>query len=62
MRLTNTIQTPNTLLQQIRVKWQIEHHEMAGKLEVTAFRSDFGTEQNLCAAVFFTKALRGRVR
>ncbi|MNT94095.1 hypothetical protein D3C72_2357100 [compost metagenome] len=37
MRLANTVQTANTLFQQIRVKRQIEHHQFAGELEVTAF-------------------------
>ncbi len=37
VRLTDTIQTTDTLLQQVRVKRQIEHHQTAGKLEITAF-------------------------
>ncbi len=37
VRLTNTVETANTLFQQIRVERQIEHHQMAGELEVTAF-------------------------
>ena len=32
--LTDTVQSADTLLQQIRVEWQIEQHQMAGKLEV----------------------------
>ncbi len=53
VRLANTIQTADTLLKQIRVEGQIEHHQTAGELEVTPFGADFGTEQYLCAAVLF---------
>ncbi|MNP52729.1 hypothetical protein D3C76_1471390 [compost metagenome] len=35
--LTDTIQSADTLFQQIRVEGQIEQHQMAGKLEVAAF-------------------------
>lgn len=35
--LTDTIQSADTLFQQIRVERQIEQHQMAGKLEVTPF-------------------------
>ena len=37
VRLTDTVQTADTLLQQVRVEWQIKHHQVAGELEVTAF-------------------------
>ena len=47
--LTDTVEAPDTLLQQIRVKRQIEHHQLIGKLEVTPFRTDFRAEQHLCA-------------
>lgn len=55
MRLTDTIQTPNTLLQQIRVEWQVKHYHVAGELEVTSFRTDFRAQQYLRAGVFFGK-------
>ena len=35
--LADTVKTADTLLQQIRVERQIEHHQIAGELEVTAF-------------------------
>ena len=35
--LTDTVQSADTLFQQIRVEWQIEQHQMAGKLEVATF-------------------------
>lgn len=59
MRLTDTIQTPNTLLQQIRVEWQVKHHHVAGELEVTSFRTDF-EHSSTCAPVFFSKTVRQR--
>ena len=43
VRLTDTVETANTLLQQIRVERQIEHYQVAGKLEVTAFGANFRT-------------------
>jgi hypothetical protein len=55
VRLANTVQTANTLLQQVRVEWQVKHHQMAGELEVTPFRADFRAQQNLCAAILFTE-------
>ncbi|MNS47954.1 hypothetical protein D3C72_805060 [compost metagenome] len=61
MSLADTVQTANTLLQQVRVKRQIEHHQMAGELEVTALGADFGAEQHLRAAVLFTKPGRRAV-
>ena len=61
MRLADTIQTADALLEQIRVKRQIEHHQVAGELEVTAFRADFRAQQNLCAAVLFSEPRRGAV-
>ena len=61
MRLTDTIQTTDTLFQQVGVERQIEHHQVAGELEVTPFRTDFRAQQNLCAAVFFTEPGRGAV-
>ena len=61
VRLTDTIQTTDTLLQQIRVERQIEHHQVAGELEVTAFRTDFRTQHNLSAAVLFGKPRRSAV-
>ena len=56
--LADTIQTSDTLFQQIRVERQIEHHHFAGKLEVTAFGADFRTQQNL-RAIFLRSEVRG---
>ena len=61
VRLANTIQTADTLLEQIRVEGQIEHHQMAGELEVTPFRADFGAEQHLRAAILFREPGRRAV-
>ena len=56
--LADTVETADTLLQQIRVKRQIEHHQLIGKLEVTPFRTDFRAEQHLCAFLFGGKVGR----
>ena len=40
--LADAIQAADALLQQIRIEGQIEQHQMAGKLEVSTFGSDFG--------------------
>ena len=61
VRLTDTVETADTLLQQIRVKRQVEHHQVAGELEVTSFGADFGAQQHLRAGVFFGKPRRGAV-
>ena len=52
VRLADTIETADTLLQQIRVKRQVEHHQTAGELEVAPFGTDFGAEQHLRAVLF----------
>ena len=61
MRLTNTVQTANTLFQQIRVERQVKHHQIAGELEVTPFGADFRTQHYLGAAIFFAKPCCGAV-
>ncbi len=61
MCLANTIQTADTLLQQIRVEGEIKHHQTAGELEVAPFGADFGAEQHLCAAVLFGEPRRRTV-
>ena len=61
VRLTDTVETANTLLQQIRVERQIEHYQVAGKLEVTAFGANFRTQQHLGAGVFFGEPCGGTV-
>ncbi len=61
MRLADTIETADTLFQQIRVERQIEHDQVAGELEVTAFRTDFRAQHHLSAAVLFGKPRRGAV-
>ena len=40
VHLADTVQTADTLLQQIRVERQIEHHQLTGELEVAAFGAD----------------------
>lgn len=52
MHLADTVQTADTLLQQIRVERQIEHHQLTGELEVAAFGADLGTQQHLRAFLF----------
>ena len=61
VRLTNTVQTTNTLLQQVRVERQIEHHQTAGELEVTPLGADLRAEQHLGTAVLFGEPRRGAV-
>ena len=53
VRLADTVETTDTLLQQIRVKRQVEHHQVAGELEVASFGADLGAQQHLrrCAQV-----------
>ena len=58
MHLADTVQTANTLFQQVRVERQVEHHQMAGELEVTAFGADLGTQQHL-GTVFFGGEVSG---
>ena len=55
MRLTDTVQTTNTLFQQVRVERQVEHHQVAGELEVTPLGADFRTQHHLGTAIFFAK-------
>ena len=55
VRLADTVQTANTLFQQVRVKRQIEHDQLACELEVTAFGTNLGTQQNLSTGIFFGK-------
>ena len=50
--LADPVQTANTLLQQVRVGWQVEQHQVVSKLEVAAFTADFGTDQHLGAEFF----------
>ncbi|CSB81392.1 Uncharacterised protein [Vibrio cholerae] len=57
--MADTIQTPDTLLQQVWVERQIEHHQLVSKLEVTTFRANFTTDQHLRAALFLGKISRG---
>ncbi|CSC77124.1 Uncharacterised protein [Vibrio cholerae] len=57
--MTNTVQTSDTLLKQIRVERQIEHHQLVRKLEVTTFGADFTTDQHLRAALFLGKVSSG---
>lgn len=52
VHLADTVQTADTLLQQIRVERQIEHHQLTGELEVAAFGADLGTQQHLRAFLF----------
>ncbi len=47
--LADTIETTDTLFQQIRVERQIEQHQVAGKLEVATLGADLGAEQHLGA-------------
>ncbi len=61
MHLTNTVQTANTLFQQVRIERQIKHHQMAGELEVTPFGADFRAQHHLGAAIFFAKPGRSAV-
>lgn len=61
VRLADTVETTDTLLQQIRVKRQVEHHQVAGELEVASFGADLGAQQHLGAGVFFSKPRRGAV-
>ena len=61
VRLADTVEAADTLLQQIRVKRQIEHHQIAGELEVASFGTDLRAQQHLGAGVFFGKPRRGAV-
>ena len=59
--LADTVKTTDTLLQQIRVERQVEHHQVAGELEVAAFRADFRTQQHLSAGIFLGEPGGGAV-
>ena len=50
--LADPVQTADPLLQQVRVGRQVEQHQVMGKLEVTTFTADFGTDQYLGAELF----------
>ncbi len=47
MRLTDTVRRPIRCSSRSGVERQIEHHWVAGELEVTPFRTDFRAQQNL---------------
>ena len=61
MSLADTVKTADTLLQQIRVERQVEHHQIAGELEVTAFGADLRTQQHLSAGIFLGEPGGGAV-
>ncbi len=64
VRLADTVETTDTLLQQIRVKRQVEHHQVAGELEVASFGADLGAQQRPGRRCLLqqTTLRRGRVR
>ena len=53
--LADTVQTADTLFQQVRVGRQVEHHQVVRKLEVAAFAADLGADQHLGAELFIGK-------
>ncbi len=61
MLLADPVQTTDTLLEQVRVGWQIEQHQVVRELEVTTFTADFRADQHLCAKFFVGEVGRGAV-
>ena len=45
--LTDAIEAPDALLEQIGLAWQVEQHEVVGELEVAALTADLRADQHL---------------
>ncbi len=55
VQLADTIESPDTLFEQVGVPGQIEHHQMVAELEVAPFGADFRADQHLAAAIVVGK-------
>ncbi len=53
--LADAVETTDPLFEQIRVGRQIEHHQVMGKLEVTALGTDFRADQYLSTELFISE-------
>src|SRR5690554_1087828 len=59
--LANPVKAPDALLKQIRVGGQIKKDKVMGKLEVTAFTTNFRADQRLRPLLFISKIRRSTV-
>ncbi len=59
--LADAVETADALLEKVRMRWQIEQHQMVAELEVAAFTADFRADQHLRAKLLVGEVGRGAV-
>ncbi|MDT4791933.1 hypothetical protein FQZ97_243870 [compost metagenome] len=59
--LADAVETADALLQLVRMRRQVEQHQMVGELEVAAFAADFRADQHLRAEFLVGEVGRGAV-
>ena len=61
VHLTDPVQASNALLNQVRLRGQVKHHQMAGELKISTFTSDLRADHDLSSLVSFREITGGPV-